>query len=64
VLAQFKHADGMPALRFARNHPASPQATILNIPVPSAAQDLAPESDLDQDQPAANSDHPSQEFPA
>jgi len=54
----------MPAIRFARNHSASPRATIPNIPVPSAAQDLAPESDLDQDQPAANLDHPSQAFPA
>jgi pyruvate dehydrogenase E2 component (dihydrolipoyllysine-residue acetyltransferase) len=38
-------------------------ATTPNTPAPAAALDQAPESDLDRDRSAANSDHPSPASP-
>ena len=55
-------AGSMPALRFARNHSASPRATTPNIPVPSVAQDRGPAQAPDQDRAAANSDRPCPAF--
>jgi hypothetical protein len=60
ILSEAKDLRSQPAPRSQRRKPSSTP----NIPAPSAAQDPVPETDLDQDQTAANSDRPCLAFPA